>query len=112
MSSAWEGMPMVLLEAAAGGLPIVTTRVGGNQEAVLDGESGLLVPPQDSDALGSAMLRLMRSSGEERRRMGERGRAHVRTHHGLARVVDRWLEVYRAAQERKGIRLEPSLSPP
>ena len=112
MSSAWEGMPMVLLEAAAGGLPIVTTRVGGNQEAVLDGESGLLVPAQDSDALGSAMLRLMRSSEEERRRMGERGRTHVQTHHGLARVVDRWLEVYRAAQERKGIRLEPSLSPP
>jgi len=112
MSSAWEGMPMVLLEAAAGGLPIVTTRVGGNQEAVLDGESGLLVPPKDTDALGSAMLRLMRSSEEERRRMGERGRTHVRTHHGLARVVDRWLEVYRAAQERRGIRLEPSLSPP
>jgi glycosyltransferase involved in cell wall biosynthesis len=112
MSSAWEGMPMVLLEAAAGGLPIVTTRVGGNQEAVLDGESGLLVPAKDTDALGSAMLRLMRSSEEERRRMGERGRTHVRTHHGLARVVDRWLEVYRAAQERKGIRLEPSLSPP
>ena len=112
MSSAWEGMPMVLLEAAAGGLPIVTTRVGGNQEAVLDGESGLLVPAKDTGALGSAMLRLMRSSEEERRRMGERGRTHVRTHHGLARVVDRWLEVYRAAQERKGIRLEPSLSPP
>jgi glycosyltransferase involved in cell wall biosynthesis len=112
MSSAWEGMPMVLLEAAAGGLPIVTTRVGGNQEAVLDGESGLLVPPNDANALGSAMRRLMALGEEERRRMGERGRTHVRTHHGLARVVDRWLEVYRDAQERKGIRLEPSLSPP
>ena len=60
MSSAWEGMPMVLLEAAAGGLPVVTTRVGGTAEVVLDGESGYLAPPSDSPALASAMLRLMK----------------------------------------------------
>jgi glycosyltransferase involved in cell wall biosynthesis len=49
MSSAWEGMPMVLLEAAAAGLPIVSTVVGGNDEVVRDQESGFLVPPGDSD---------------------------------------------------------------
>jgi glycosyltransferase involved in cell wall biosynthesis len=112
MSSAWEGMPMVLLEAAAGGLPIATTRVGGNHEAVLDGESGFLAPPRDHHALASAMLRLMGLTETERRRMGERGREHVRTHHGLTRVVERWEDLYREVLARKGISLQPSLLPP
>jgi glycosyltransferase involved in cell wall biosynthesis len=112
MSSAWEGMPMVLLEAAAGGLPIAATRVGGNHEAVLDGESGFLAPPKDHQALASAMLRLMALNAPERRRMGERGREHVRTHHGLTSVVERWEELYRQVLLRKGILLQPSLSPP
>ena len=72
MSSAWEGMPMVLLEAAAGGLPIVTTRAGGTAEVVLDGESGYLAPPSDSAALAAAMLRLMNLSEAQRRALGER----------------------------------------
>jgi glycosyltransferase involved in cell wall biosynthesis len=112
MSSAWEGMPMVLLEAAAGGLPIATTSVGGNHEAVLDGESGFLASPRDHHALASAMLRLMGLTETERRRMGERGREHVRVHHGLTRVVERWEELYREVLARKGISLQPSLSPP
>jgi glycosyltransferase involved in cell wall biosynthesis len=112
MSSAWEGMPMVLLEAAAGGLPIVTTRVGGNGEAVLDGESGFLAPPRDHRALASAMLRLMDLTETERRRMGERGRQHIRTRYGLTRVVEQWEELYREVLARKGISFQPSLSHP
>ena len=53
MSSAWEGMPMVLLEAAAAGLPIVATRGRGQPRGRGDGESGFLVPPGDSEALGA-----------------------------------------------------------
>jgi glycosyltransferase involved in cell wall biosynthesis len=107
MSSAWEGMPMVLLEAAAGGLPIVATRVGGNHEVVLDRESGFLAPPGDHHALALAMLRLMELSPSERRSMGQRGAEHVRTHHGLTRLVDRWEELYRTVLARKGSR-QPS----
>ena len=111
MSSAWEGMPMVLLEAAVGGLPIVATRVGGNHEAVLDGETGFLAPPRDHEALAAAMLRLAALSPAERRRLGEKGREHVRAHHGLTCVVERWEELYREVLARKGISLQPSLTP-
>ena len=94
MSSAWEGMPMVLLEASAAGLPIVATAVGGNREVVVDGESGYLVPARDDEALAAAMLRLCARSGAERRAMGEKGREHIRANYGVRRVADRWEELY------------------
>jgi glycosyltransferase involved in cell wall biosynthesis len=102
MSSAWEGMPMVLLEAAAAGLPIVATAVGGNHEVVLDGRSGFLVPPSDDAQLGSAMLRLAELPAAERRALGERGREHVQAQYGLGRVADRWEAIYRDVLGRKG----------
>jgi glycosyltransferase involved in cell wall biosynthesis len=107
MSSAWEGMPMVLLEAAAAGLPIVTTAVGGNGEVVGDEESGFLVRPRDAGALGAAMLRLMDLSEPERRAMGERGRERVRSRYGLRRVVERWMDLYQELQGRKGLARAP-----
>jgi glycosyltransferase involved in cell wall biosynthesis len=110
MSSAWEGMPMVLLEAAAAGLPIVATAVGGNGEVVRDGESGFLAPARAPEALGQAMLRLMSLPAEQRRGMGERGREHVRANYGLHRVAERWERVYWDALARKGLTLEPSAS--
>jgi glycosyltransferase involved in cell wall biosynthesis len=102
MSSAWEGMPMVLLEAGAAGLPIVATRVGGNHEVVLDGESGFLVPARDHEALGGAMLRLADLPEERRRAMGRRGQEHIERHYGLERVAERWEEIYRDVLARKG----------
>jgi glycosyltransferase involved in cell wall biosynthesis len=111
MSSAWEGMPMVLLEAAAAGLPIVSTVVGGNDEVVRDQESGFLVPPRDPDGLGMAMVRLMELPDADRRSMGERGREHVRAHYGLSRVVERWEDLYREILARKGFALVSPLSP-
>lgn len=103
MSSAWEGMPMVLLEAAAAALPIVATQVGGNREVVLEAESGFLVPPRDDEALGSAMLRLSGLPEAERRAMGQRGREHIRAHYALGRVAHRWEELYRQVLTRKGL---------
>jgi glycosyltransferase involved in cell wall biosynthesis len=101
MSSAWDGMPMVLLEAAAAGLPIVTTRVGGNHELVLEGQTGFLTPARDSNALAGAALRLMSLSEAERRAMGSRGREHVRAHYGLYRVAEQWESLYREVAARK-----------
>lgn len=105
LSSAWEGMPIVLLEAAAAALPIVGTAVGGNEEVVCDGETGFLVPPRNHEALARAMLRLVGMSPVDRRSMGKRGLEHVQTHYGLNRVVDRWDAVYREVLARKGLSL-------
>jgi glycosyltransferase involved in cell wall biosynthesis len=58
LSSTSEGMNLTLLEAMATALPIVATAVGGNAEVVLDGRTGLLVPPSNPAALAEAMLRL------------------------------------------------------
>ena len=110
MSSAWEGMPMVLLEAAAAALPIVATEVGGNREVVRERESGFLVQPRAPGALAAAMLRLMQLPASTRRAMGERGREHVRSQYGLHRTVERWEEAYREVLSRKGLVLTPTLS--
>lgn len=94
LSSAWEGMPVVLLEAAAVGLPVVATRVGGVSEVVEHGVTGLLVPPGDPEALAEAMDSVETLSPEERARMGAAGRALVESQYGTSRIMDRWERIY------------------
>lgn len=101
MSSSWEGMPNVLLEASASGLPIVATDVGGNGEIVLDGETGFLVPLKDPDQLAQAMLRLMSLPQEERKHMGEKARRNVEDNFALEKIVDRWEKLYYELLSRK-----------
>jgi glycosyltransferase involved in cell wall biosynthesis len=72
-----EGVPVVLMEAMAAGLPVIATRVGGVGELVQDGVSGLLVAPGDVDALHDAIMALARDS-TRRKAMGEVGAATVR----------------------------------
>ncbi len=88
-----EGLPKVLLEAAACGRPVIATDVPGCREIVRDGENGLLVPPGDVWALVSAIRRLV-SEPELRHKMGVRGRKIVETEFNLERVVDQTLAVY------------------
>lgn len=94
MSSAWEGLPMVLLEAAAVGLVTVATAVGGNHEIVLDKRSGFLAPPRDPAALAGSMRLTMQLSEAERKRMGAAGRDHAHACYSLSRVVDQWEALY------------------
>ncbi|HSW09530.1 MAG TPA: glycosyltransferase [Bacillota bacterium] len=95
MSSAWEGMPLVLLEASASGLPIVATDTGGNREVVRDGSSGFLVPPSDPDSLARKMLDLMGLGEPERWQMGQAGRARMESEHALDRIAALWENIYR-----------------
>jgi glycosyltransferase involved in cell wall biosynthesis len=104
MSSSWEGMPMVLLEASATGLPIVATDVGGNREVVLDAITGFLVPPRNPEALAEAMLRMMDLPEEKRREMGKAARKHIEENFSLDRVVDMWEALYKELLEQKGRR--------
>ncbi len=64
LPSRWEGMPNAVLEAMAAGKPVVATEVGGVPELVLHGETGILVPPGDTDALAQAILDLLHGSGK------------------------------------------------
>jgi glycosyltransferase involved in cell wall biosynthesis len=73
LSSIDESQPIALLEAMAAGRPIVATRVGGVPEIIEDGETGLLVPPNDPGALAKA-LRKVAEDGVWRERAGERAR--------------------------------------
>lgn len=96
MSSAWEGLPMVLLEAASAGLPIVATNVGGNGEVVRDEISGYLVAPSDPAALASAMQQMERARPSARIAMGLAGRDFVVKNYSLSSVLDEWESIYQA----------------
>lgn len=102
MSSAWEGLPMVLLEAGAARLPAVVTDVGGNAEVVLDGVTGRVTPARDAQALANAMAELMRAGRGRLLEMGERAHHEIESRFGLSGVVDRWEELYRGLLWQRG----------
>ena len=89
-----EGLPKSLLEAAACGLPIVTTDAPGCREVVRDGVNGLLVPVRDAEALAAALKKLI-DDPELRRSMGEQSRVLAETEFGLETVIAQTLAVYR-----------------
>lgn len=90
-----EGLPKVLIEAAACGRAIVTTKVPGCREIVEDGANGLIVPVHDSEALAAALRKLIENP-ELRHRMGARGREIAVNGFSIEQVVDEILTVYRS----------------
>jgi glycosyltransferase involved in cell wall biosynthesis len=90
----WEGFGLALLEAMLAGLPVVATRVSSIPEIVADGETGLLVPPDDPEALARAINRML----TEPSAYGERGRERARREFSVARMTDRTLAVYERAR--------------
>ncbi len=101
-----EGFSNAILEAMAAGCPVVATAVGGNVEAVIEGTTGLLVPPSDPVALAVAIERLLRRP-DERRRFGLAGRQRAERSFGMDRMTLAYEQVYSAVVDRntRGIRL-------
>ncbi|HEX9944343.1 MAG TPA: glycosyltransferase family 4 protein [Thermoanaerobaculia bacterium] len=98
--SIYEGMPLVVLEAMAAGVPVVASRVSGIPEVVVDGETGWLVPPEDPTALAGALAVVLADPAEARRR-GEAGRRRVEERYRPAAAAAAWRAAVLAAGARE-----------
>jgi glycosyltransferase involved in cell wall biosynthesis len=101
-----ETFGVAAIEASASGVPVVASRVGGVPEAVIDGRTGLLVPPRDVDALAEACVRLI-DDAALRREMGLAGRRFVERYYSWPENTRLMGEVYRAAVEGSSVRGVP-----
>lgn len=93
LASHWEGFSLSVLEAMAAGLPVIASRVSGVAEAVVDGETGLLVPIGDPMALAKAIERLA-SNSSDARRFGEAGRKRVEEKFSLNQMIREIENIY------------------
>ena len=109
LPSRWEGLPMVLLEAAAQRVPIVATDVGGSRE-VADPSTGAILTDVGADAIIGGMRRMMGLTAPERTLIGERLRDHARTAFDMAAIVDRWEAIYAHALGRGSERASDAIA--
>ncbi len=93
MPSTWEGFGVAAAEASAAGLPVVATNVYGIPDVVSDGETGLLVPPKDPDALARAIGQLVADS-RLRAKLGEAGRTYIARHYDWTENAQQMASLY------------------
>ena len=96
MSSAWEGLPIVLLEAASCQLPAVVTDVGGNREIVCNNENGFVVPAKNAEVLAGKMLEMMTMDEERRRAFGVAAREHIKKRYSIESTAKKWVSLYKS----------------
>jgi glycosyltransferase involved in cell wall biosynthesis len=90
MPSLWEGLPIALLEAMSAGLPVIATKVEGVEEVIVEGEHGLLVPIENTDALADAILQLL-ADPQLRRNMGTAAKEKVLDLYTADRMCEQYL---------------------
>lgn len=93
LPSLWEGLPLVLAEAGIAGLPAVATSVDGTPEIIIDGVTGLLVPPANSELLAEAIIALLHDP-TRRLEMGKQARAIVKKQFSMSSVAERMGSLY------------------
>jgi glycosyltransferase involved in cell wall biosynthesis len=93
LASEYEGCPLSIIEAMAGGVPVVATSVGGVPEIVVDGETGLLAGAGDSQAIAAALSAVL-SDPERARRLGAAGRERAQNRYSRKRMVDDTCALY------------------
>jgi glycosyltransferase involved in cell wall biosynthesis len=108
LPSVTEGLPLVLLEAMAASLPVVATRVGGVPEAVVDGKTGIVVPPQDAPALAAAIAALL-AAPDRARQFGAAGEDRVSRVFTVHRMVSLTTELYLETLAGNGL-VRPAMS--
>ncbi len=92
-----EGMPNAVLEAMASELPVVATRISGNEDLVVENETGLLVPVEDAGALGETLKRIMEETPERRKEMARAGRRRIEGSFGWMRVAEQYEAILKKA---------------
>jgi glycosyltransferase involved in cell wall biosynthesis len=90
-----EGFPMVTLEAMAMAKPIIATYIDGLREQIIDGESGILLPPEDPNALTSSIVKLL-NDPQLAVRIGSNARKHVETEFPVEKMIMATNEVYQS----------------
>lgn len=94
MASLYEGHPLAIMEAMAAGCAVVATQAGGTPEVIDDGTDGILVPVRDTDALASALARLIDDTAL-RVRLGGNASGRARARFGIARMTNAYAALYR-----------------
>jgi glycosyltransferase involved in cell wall biosynthesis len=102
MPSRFEGLPLVWLEAASRGRPIVATSVQGLGEVAVDGHTGLVVPVDDPSALAAGLVRVLTDRGLART-LGDAARALVTSEYTLPTCVDRYVALFEHVRATRGL---------
>lgn len=89
-----EGLSKVLLESLFLGNPTIMTNIGGNRGLAIDGETGLVIPPRDPQAMATA-IQLLTDDAALRERMGKAGKEYIQANYSVERSVSELMEVYR-----------------
>jgi glycosyltransferase involved in cell wall biosynthesis len=102
LSSAWEGMPMILLEAALSGKLVVATDVGGVRDIVIPDQTGFLVQPGDCRGLSKVIEGVMNTSKENRKMIGDAARRYAVEAFTPERIIPVWEGLYESLRRSAG----------